>query len=358
MKMVGFDLGKSKSHVVVEDESGNVIFNKKINTKRADLIDVFRRFSECKILMEASTSSEWVARLLEGMGNEVIVADPNFGPMYAQRDKKQKTDERDAHALLQALKLSAFRRSVRRSDRELVIKAQLNARTSLVRNRTKLLSYTRAVLQRFGYEHCEKTSPETLVDSLRRNCTEQRLLELLEPVFVVIDATTKQIKLLDEQLEAEADKEPVVKKLEEVPGVGKLVALAFVHAISDVKRFDDGDKVAAYLGLVPSIKASGNMESRGGITKRGDAAARTLLHTAALQIMDSKDPRARSLQVWAEGISHRRGGKKNGGNAKARSALARRLARILFAMWRDNTPFKADLTAHKERISSTANAAE
>jgi transposase len=293
------------------------------------------------------------------MGNHVIVADPNFGPMYAQRDKKQKTDERDAYALLQALKLNAFRRSVRRSDRELVIKAQLNARTSLVRNRAKLLSYTRSVLQRFGYEHCEKTSPPTLVDSLRRNCTDERLLELLEPVFVVIDATTKQLNLLDEQLEAEADREPVVKKLEGVPGVGKLVALAFVHAISDVKRFDDGDKVASYLGLVPSMRASGDMESRGGITKRGDVAARTLLHTAALQIMTSNDPGARSLQVWAAAICRRRGGKKNGGNAKARSALARRLARILFAMWRDDKPFKPEMTADKERIStSTANAAE
>src|SRR5581483_5889971 len=314
MMMVGLDLGKHKSHVVIEAEDGRIVFNKKIKTTHAALTEVFGRYEKCRVLVESSTSSEWVARALEGMGHEVIVADPNFGPMYAQRDKKQKSDERDARALLEALKLNAYHRAVRRSDEELVVKTLLNARTGLVRSRTKFLSYTRSVLQRFGYEHCEDTSRDTLADSLRRNCKDERLLVLLEPIFVVLDEISRQIKLLDERLEVEADKNPVVRLLEGAPGVGKLTALAFVHALSDVKRFDNANRVAAYLGLIPSMKASGDMEKRGGITKRGDRAARTLLHGSALAIMASKDPDAQPLQRWALELSRRRGGKKNGGN--------------------------------------------
>src|SRR3972149_6520111 len=51
-----------------------------------------------RIVIEASTDSEWVARCLEGLGHEVVVADPNFAPMYATRTRKVKTDRRDARA--------------------------------------------------------------------------------------------------------------------------------------------------------------------------------------------------------------------------------------------------------------------
>jgi len=52
-----------------------------------------------RILLEASTESEWVARYLEALGHEVIVADPNYAPMYATRSRRVKTDKRDARAL-------------------------------------------------------------------------------------------------------------------------------------------------------------------------------------------------------------------------------------------------------------------
>jgi transposase len=62
-----------------------------------------------RILIEASTDSEWVARCLEALGHEVIVADPNFAPTYATRSRKVKTDRRDARALAQAGLLGAYR---------------------------------------------------------------------------------------------------------------------------------------------------------------------------------------------------------------------------------------------------------
>lgn len=55
-----------------------------------------------RILLEAATESKWVARCLEALGHEVVVADPNFAPMYATRTRKVKTDRRDARALVEA----------------------------------------------------------------------------------------------------------------------------------------------------------------------------------------------------------------------------------------------------------------
>lgn len=347
MNIVGFDLGKRKSWVVIRSGDGDrkILVDKKVLTTREDLSAAFAGHGRCVILMEASTSSEWVARHLESLGNEVIVADPNFQPMYAHLDKRLKTDQRDAHSLLFALGVGAFRPAVRRSDDELHLKAMFSSRDQLVRCRTKLINRAKATLQRFGVlglgETCE---PESFSDEVRRDCSLEQLREILEPSLRMLDALTCEVKQLDEQLAAKAECHPIAKHLDQIPCVGPITALAFVHAISDVKRFTSGDQVASYLGLVPSLFASGEFESRGGITKRGDVVARTLLVGVALNIMRSKNPAVRDLRDWANDLSRRRGGKKKGGNSIAKCALARRLARIMFAMWRDGTSYTAART--------------
>ena len=103
-----------------------------------------------KILVEASTESEWVACHLEALGHEVIVADPNFAPMYATRDKRIKTDRRDARALCEACRLGAYRPAHRTSDAQRDIRAHLAVRETLVRTRAKYISLISA-LARQGY---------------------------------------------------------------------------------------------------------------------------------------------------------------------------------------------------------------
>ena len=345
MPMVGFDLGKSKSWVVVEDEKRGILVDRKISTTPEALTEVFGGLAQCTVLMEASTSSEWVARHIESKKHIVIVADPNFQPMYAHLDKRLKTDQRDAHALLFALRVGAFRVAVRRSDEELLLKAMLSSRDQLVRQRTKLINRTKATLQRFGVlgigETCEA---ESFADEVRRDCLHDELREILEPSLHVLDTLSREISRFDERLSAAAEQNPAAKNLDQIPCVGPITSLAFVHALSDPKRFKNGDQVTSYLGIVPSIYASGERESRGGITKRGDVVARTLLVGAALNIMRSNDPAVRELKDWANDLARRRGGKKKGGNSIAKCALARRLARIMFAMWRDGTNFTAART--------------
>jgi len=103
-----------------------------------------------RILVEASTDSEWVARCLEGLGHEVIVADPNFAPMYATRTRKVKTDRRDARALMDACVLGAYRPAHRLSDAQRHVRGRLGVRDALVRTRTRYISLIRALLRPHG----------------------------------------------------------------------------------------------------------------------------------------------------------------------------------------------------------------
>ena len=103
-----------------------------------------------RILLEAMTESEWVARWLEELGHEVIVADPNNAAMYATRSRRVKTDRRDAVTLADACRLGAYRRSHRASDRQRHVRAELAVRDTLVRTRVKCVALVGALLRRHG----------------------------------------------------------------------------------------------------------------------------------------------------------------------------------------------------------------
>lgn len=107
MDTIGLDLHKRESQLCIIDSQGEII-EKRIVTSRDRFTAVLGGRDRCRILLEASTASEWVARHLESLGHEVIVADPGFAPMYATRSKV-KTDKRDARILAEACILGAYR---------------------------------------------------------------------------------------------------------------------------------------------------------------------------------------------------------------------------------------------------------
>jgi transposase len=120
-----------------------------------------------------------------------------------------------------------------------------------------------------------------------------------------------------------------------MPTIGPITALAFVAALDDVTRFASTSQVQAYLGLVPSEYSSADRRIRGRITKRGDVRARYLLVEAGWRLLRSGDPELAHLRAWADQVARRRG------KRIAAVAVARRIAGILFAMWRDEADFTA-----------------
>src|SRR5688572_875615 len=101
MDMIGIDLHKRESQLCVLSETG--MTETRIATSRSRFTAVLGERAPARVLLEASTESEWVASLIESLGHEVVVADPNFAPMYATRARRVKTDKRDARTLAEAL---------------------------------------------------------------------------------------------------------------------------------------------------------------------------------------------------------------------------------------------------------------
>ena len=126
-----------------------------------------------------------------------------------------------------------------------------------------------------------------------------------------------------------------MRRLRTAPGVGSVTAVAYVATLDRVDRFDRAHEVESYLGLVPSEHSSGERQHRGTLTKAGNPRMRFLLVEAAWCILRSRSAQTQELRRWAERIATRRG------RRVAVVALARRLAGILYAMWRDGTEYQA-----------------
>jgi len=150
MDHIGMDVHKKESQLCILAEGGELI-ERRIRTEPERFAAVLGDRPQARILLEASTDSEWVARCLEALGHEVIVADPNFAPMYATRTRKVKTDRRDARALADACLLGAYRPAHRLSDPQRHVRGRLLVRDALVRTRTRYISLIRALLRQQGY---------------------------------------------------------------------------------------------------------------------------------------------------------------------------------------------------------------
>jgi transposase len=148
MDTIGLDLHKRESQLCILAEDG--IHERRIVTSRERFTAVLGNRPGARILIEASTESEWVAQHLESLGHEVVVADPNYAPMYATRSRRVKTDKRDARTLAEALKLGAYRSAHRVSAERRHTRAELAVREALVRTRTRYISLAKALVRHDG----------------------------------------------------------------------------------------------------------------------------------------------------------------------------------------------------------------
>ncbi len=332
MDHVGIDVHKKESQVCILTAEGEVL-ETRIATRRERFAEVLKG-RVGKVLIESSTESEWVARCLEELGQEVIVADPNFAPMYGMRSRRVKTDLRDARALAEACRSGVYRSAYRRSERQRRVTSELVVREALVRSRTSFIAVARALLRKEGLR-VPGGKAETFPERVARMELPGRLRSELAPLLATMVTVNQQVAWCDGALARTTRSDPVVALLQTAPGVGPVTAAAFRATVDDAGRFRGAHQLEAYLGLVPGESSSGEKLRRGRITRTGDARMRWLLVQAAQCIRLSKSSCAAGLQLWTKRIETRRG------RAVATVALARKLAGILFAMMRDGKPFDA-----------------
>jgi len=331
MEYGAIDLHKKESQIRILTEDGEIV-DRRVVTTRERLTSVFWGRPRMRILLEAATESEWVAQHLETLGHEVIVADPNFTAMYGHRSRRIKTDRRDVAALAEACQRGCYRVAHRRSALRRTVQAQLNIRRELTEARTRAISLTRALVRGGGFR-IRSGSTDSFLTRVAALDLPPGMTDTLAPMRRVIELLNTELTKADETFATHVAEDCVVRRLTTLPGIGPITASAYVAALDDAGRFGGAAQVASYLGLVPREYSSGAQQRRGHVMRSAHPYVQALLGQAAWRIVRVKDPRTAALRTWADAIAHRRGKKI------AIVALARRLARVLFAMWRDEVAY-------------------
>jgi len=325
MWIIGCDYHARFQQIAWVNQETGEYENRRLDHKSGEAERFYRGLAgqQVRVGMEATGGMRWFERMLGELGFELWVGDP--GKVRAAAAQKAKTDKKDAELLLRLLLEKRFPRiwvpTVAQQDaRQLVLH-----RHRLVQTRTRAKNQLQAIARNEG------------LFAQRRVWTQAGQVELmnlpLSPWATVrrrdwhelLGELNQRIRPLDQALQREAEQRPEVQLLMTHPGVGAVVATAFVMTICEPGRFQTSKQVAAYLGLVPKEQSSGNRRQRlGHITKQGNRMVRGLLSEAA-HIAVREDPQWKRKYL-------RLAMKKN--RSIAAVAIARCLAIRLWWMWK------------------------
>lgn len=325
---IGMDLGDKTSRCCAISESGEVLFEKGVSTTKKGMAEVFGALARCRVALEVGTHSPWVSRLLANLGHEVIVANARHVKLISQSTRKD--DKLDAHTLARLARIDPeLLRPIRhRSEQAQLDLLQIRVRAELVEARTSLVNAARGLAKALG-ERLPKCDADNLgVEQLQS--LPAAIAQALRPLLEQVEALTEKIHACDEGIEQIAREQyPETKLLEQVSGVGILIALTFVLTIDDPDRFRKSRDVGCYIGLRPKRSDSGESQPQLGISKEGDVYLRKMLVQGAHHILGRRGPDT-DLQRWGRKLAAR-GGK----NAKKRAivAVARKLGILLHRLW-------------------------
>jgi transposase len=327
----GIDLHVKSSEVCVVGEDGGVVERARIPTTEASLRRWFGRRDRMRICIEASGQSAWVARLLTELGHEVVVANAQRVRLIAESTLKN--DRVDAETLARLVRMDpALLCPIRhRSEATQRLRGMLRVRRTLVTSRTACLNTARGLLRSFGYRPPAK-SAQRLARAIAAGGVPEELRSVVAPLVATALELDARIAVLDAEVVAVGQLFPVVERLQQVPGVGPLVALAYVLCIEDPSRFASRRDIASFLGLRPRMRESAERAHFGAITRHGDPEMRRLLVQAAHACLRSRQDT--DLARWATRLAGRVG------KAKAVVALARTLAIVLHRLWVSGEPYE------------------
>lgn len=328
MRTLALDLGK-KSIDWCEVKGGRVIGRGRVE-RLEGLVPILGCGSgEAQVGFEACREARHVHDVVLSWGHTPRMFDTTRVRRLAGiGEHGRKNDRLDAERLAIALERghAAFAHVLSDDGRRLRELQELHR--MLVHARKSAVIHARGILRGRGVDFpaCE---PDKFAQRLRKAELPSAIGALVEPLLGPLEAIEPELAKVDLSIHALCvqQKDPVVERLASVPGVSLLVAAAFISTIDDPHRFRNASQVASYLGLCPSEETTGGRRRLGSITKQGNAHTRELLVQAAwcvLRSRDTKDP----LVHWGHRMMQRRG------RMRAAVAVARRLARILWGLWR------------------------
>ena len=305
-----------------------------MSTDDAGLASVLKGRRRMRCLLEAGPLAEWVSEMLEGLGHEAVVIDARKAKGVIRT--KKKTDRLDARNLARMGRTGWYTVVHRKSVEARATRTFLQARQGLVQTALAQGSRIRGLLRAHGIKLGEVKESQFASQVRQLACEKSpQLWEMLEPLVEVRRAALRASEQMRRRMIRQAAAEgSVARRLMTVPGVGPITATAYVATIDDPKRFRSSEQVAAYLGLVPSVAQSGELEVHGHITKEGDGMLRSYLVEAAHVLLTRKRGTCR-LKKWGLKLARKKG------HGKARVAVARKIAVLLHRLWITGETYKA-----------------
>ncbi len=322
--MIGVDLAKNVFQLHAASLTGHLRYRKKLSR------EAFRRFMAEQppaiVVMEACGSAHYWAREMARHGHEVRLIAPRYVKPFV---KRQKNDAADAEAIVVAAQRPEMRFVEPKSAEQQGKAILFRSRERLVHQRTELINALRAYLYEYGHvipqgirqlgkiEDFLDAPNCDLPDLVHEEC--RNLLEQITEKTTRIDAQTRKIK----KLAAEAD---TARRLQTIPGVGPMIALAVEAFAPPMESFRCGRDFAAWLGLVPRQFSSGGKERLGRISKAGQTDIRRLLIVGAMSRLNWLGRQSIVKGSWLSQMLMRKP------RMLLAIALANKMARTIWAM--------------------------
>jgi transposase len=330
----GLDVSLEETAICIVDESGRVVKELRAASEPEALVEALRAvgLSLERVGMEACPLTAWLHDGLRAAGLPAICIETRRSNAV-MKTMPNKSDRNDARALAQIMRTGWYRQVHVKSRQCRLWRSLLVARRTVLKEMGSLESVVRALLREAGLK-VGKVSRSTFAGRVRELAGgAAEVMAMVEPLLAVLATMRKQFARLTKQVLDIVRKEQVCRRLMSAPGVGPITALAFRATIDRPDRFAASRAVGAHLGLTPSRYQSGETDIQGRISHCGDELARTALYEAANALL-TRSRKWSSLRAWGMTIARRRG------LAKARIAVARKLAVILHRMWSEATEFR------------------
>lgn len=347
----GIDAGVHSSRLVLVDDQLRPVLDVILSSSAQAFIDALEPFRDseiCEIALEAGVATALLRDLQKG-GLPVSALETFKASRYL-RIRRNKTDRNDALGLAEMAKLQLP--SVSKVHLKSVaiqqLRSKLMLRQRLIKQRVASENMLRSLIRLNGGECAlqfkSSNAQQTLkieIEKLKRDSGID-LSDEVTPLLDLCRSMRKYLGGLEKQLESWARAHAVCRRFLAIPGVGPICAISFYSAIEDPSRFPKAVDIGAYLGLAPRISQSGLLMRHGRISRMGNKLTRSHLSLAAASVLAERTSDS-PLKRWGLRVAER------SGRRRARIAVARRLAVIMLAMWRDDLPYRPEMAEPRTR---------
>src|SRR6201990_154585 len=281
---IGLDIAKSVFQVHGVDVAGSVVIRKRVS--RAKVLEYFGGLPRCLVGIEACPSAHHWGRELQALGHTVRLMPPSYVKAYLKRGKN---DANDAAAICEAVTRPSMRFVAVKTKEQQAALMLHRARQLLVRQRTLLSNAIRGHLSELGIVSAKgRNGTDELLEIIGKDADSRIPLaarSVLKVLAAQYSAIGAEIASISKRISAWQRSCEPSRRLEEIPGIGPIVATALVAEISDWKAFSSGRGLAAWIGLVPKQHTTGGRDKLGSITKQGDRYLRWLLVHGAMAVI-------------------------------------------------------------------------